>query len=84
VAREDELRLPGTPVLFEATISVDAASKSFWERVDDVVRGIAGHPVVTGFGALAAMAAVLAAGWRWVLRRPWPWAKHVPPGNPPL
>jgi hypothetical protein len=74
VAREDEIRLPGTPVLFEATISVDAAPKSFWERVDDVVRGIAGHPVVTGFGALAAMAAVLAAGWRWILRRPWPWA----------
>jgi hypothetical protein len=25
------------------------------------------------FGALAAIVAVLAAGWKWVLRRPWPW-----------
>ncbi|HET9602022.1 MAG TPA: hypothetical protein VFP08_10545, partial [Acidimicrobiales bacterium] len=30
-------------------------------------------PVVTSFGALAGIVAVLAAGWKWVLSRPWPW-----------
>jgi hypothetical protein len=29
--------------------------------------------LVTSFGALAGTVAVLAAGWKWVLRRPWPW-----------
>jgi hypothetical protein len=27
--------------------------------------------LVTSFGALAGIVAVLAAGWKWVLRRPW-------------
>lgn len=31
------------------------------------------RPLVTSFGALAGIVAVLAAGWKWVLRRPWPW-----------
>jgi hypothetical protein len=29
--------------------------------------------LVTSFGAFAGIVAVVAAGWKWVLRRPWPW-----------
>jgi hypothetical protein len=75
VARGDGIEIPGTPVLFEATITVEAERRSFWQRVDDGVRGVVGHPVVTGFGALAGIATVLAAGWRWILKREWPWSK---------
>lgn len=83
IARSDALRLPGTPSTFSATITVDAAKRTFWQRADDVARGIGGHPLVTGFGALVTIAAVLAASWRWVLRRPWPWKRPGPPPTAP-
>ncbi len=78
VAQEGELRLLGSPIPFDATIAVVAAPRSFWDRVDDVVRGVVGYPLVTSFGALAGIVTVLAAGWRWVLKRPWPWSKQTP------
>ncbi len=74
LARDGDLQLPGTPVLFAATIAVDAQPQSFWDHVDDVVSGVVEYPLVTSFGALVAIAGVLAAGWTWVLKRPWPWA----------
>jgi len=83
IAQSAAIRLPGTPELLEATISVEAEPKTFWQRADDVARGIGGHPLVTGFGALAAITAFVAAGWRWVLRRPWPWKRPGPPPTAP-
>jgi hypothetical protein len=79
VAREGALQLPGTPILFEATIAVDAAPRSVLDRVDGVVRGVVGYPLVTSFGALAGIVTMLAATWRWILKRPWPWAATAPP-----
>jgi hypothetical protein len=82
VAQEGDLRKVGTPIPFEATILVDAAPQGFWERVDDVVRGVLGYPLVTSFGALVGIVTVLAAGWRWILKRPWPWAAKAPARRP--
>lgn len=77
IAQDQDLQLLGTPVPFEVTITVVAAPRSFWQRVDDFIRALISHPLVSGFGALAAMIATLAAVWRWVLNRDWPWSQST-------
>jgi hypothetical protein len=74
IVRGDGLELPGTPVPFEATIDVRATPVPFWTRVNDTLKDVGGHPFVSGFGGLTAIAGVSAGIWRWILRRPWPWA----------
>jgi hypothetical protein len=77
LARDGEVQLPGTPVLFAATIAVDAAPQSFWHRVNKAVSGVVTYPLVTSFGALVGIVTVSAAAWKWVLKRPWPWASST-------
>lgn len=61
--------------LFEATVRADVKPESAPETFERISGEVVDHPLVRGFGSLAVVAAALAAAWRWLLKRPWPWAR---------
>ena len=63
----------GTPRPFRADIEVVGASKSGWDRFTGWLASVVDFPLVRGAGSLVAVVGALAACWKWVLRRPWPW-----------
>jgi hypothetical protein len=60
---------------FTANIDVNAEERNLWERFSDWLTSVVEHPLVRGVGPFIAIAGLIAAFWKWVLRRPWPWAK---------
>ncbi len=54
-----------------------AAARTAWEQTSDTVTDVTEHPVVRGVGPITALVVSLAAVWRWVFRKPWPWARTV-------
>jgi len=63
--------------LFTTSIDVGVKPENLGEKVTRWSKAVVDHPLVRGFGSLAVVAAALAAGWRWLLKRPWPWIKGV-------
>ena len=59
------------------SIEVSAENKSIYRSVSDGIGHLTEEPVLRAIPLTAAIVAALAAFWRWVLRRPWPWARQL-------
>jgi hypothetical protein len=64
--------------LFTTSIDVGVKPENPGQALTRWSKAVVEHPLVKGFGSLAAVAAGLAAGWHWLLKRPWPWTKRSP------
>lgn len=60
--------------LYTSTIHIDARPENFWSRSKRWSGEIVDHPLVRGLGSLLLVGGTIAAAWRWLLKRPWPWA----------
>jgi hypothetical protein len=65
----------------EFEIDVDAKPKSSFESVSDTVGDLTEQPLLRAIPLFAAVVAALAALWRWVLHKPWPWARGLVEGE---
>jgi hypothetical protein len=60
--------------LYTSEIHVVAQPVDRWTRSKQWLEGVVDYPLVRGLGSLLLLGATIAAGWRWLLKRPWPWA----------
>ena len=76
-------KIPGAGgELFTTAIDVGVKPEDLGEKLTRWSGDVVEHPLITGFGSLAVAAAALAAAWRWLLKRPWPWTKKSKPAAP--
>jgi hypothetical protein len=59
--------------LFETEVRVRAASRSIPERAGGIIGAVFPNGVIRDLASLIAVLGALAAAWRWLLKRPWPW-----------
>jgi hypothetical protein len=77
IAEIDGRRIVGAGgQLFTTSIDVGVKPENLGERLTRGSEAVVDHPLVRGFGSLAVVGAALAGGWRWLLKRPWPWTKE--------
>ncbi|MCA1706898.1 MAG: hypothetical protein LC808_28000, partial [Actinobacteria bacterium] len=79
IAEIDGRRIEGAGgQLFTTSIDVGVKPENLGEKLTRWSKAVVDHPLVRGFGSLALIAGALAAGWRGLLKRPWPWTKKSP------
>lgn len=61
--------------LYTSDIHVVAQPVSRWTRLKQWQEDVVEYPLVRGLSSLLLLGATIAAAWRWLLKRPWPWAK---------
>ena len=62
-------------LLFDTAVTVTTKDQGFGADIKRWTSSVVDFPLVRGFGSLLVIFGALAAAWRGVLKRPWPW-KH--------
>lgn len=74
---DDRIYDSATAGEYLATITVDTKPETWLATIKRWSKDVVEHPLVQGFGSLALVAGTLAAAWRRLLKRPWPWQRRT-------
>jgi len=76
VAVIDGRRIEGADTqLYQSTVTITTKDQGFGSDIKRWTTSVVDFPLVRGFGSLLVIFGALAAAWRGVLKRPWPWKR---------